>query len=72
MSYKTAIEGKKAITPRDQNFYALCLSLKNRHNSILLNYDNKLIAFWCTYDNKVKVGYGANEQERNQIINFQF
>lgn len=69
--YKIRIEGKKAKTKNDVSLtlYQACLKIEGVHGGIIV-CSGKLIAFYCSYHNKIKVGFGANEYERQQVLNF--
>jgi hypothetical protein len=72
MYYKTAIE-RKGITSKDNTLYAACKTIQGVSGGIVLEYSkyrNRLVAFWCDYEKRVKAGFGANDYEKSQIWNY--
>lgn len=46
--------------------YQACKKIVNVHGGNVI-YGCRLVAFWCSYDKKVKAGFGALPDERTQI-----
>ena len=70
--YKVRNETKKLPKKVNSNLslYEACSRIENVKNGIVLNWENKLVSFWCSYYNKISIGYGATQFEKNQINNF--
>lgn len=51
--------------------YTACASIKDEENGVVLERrfgKLELVAFWCSYDKKIKAGFQASEYERNIIV----
>jgi hypothetical protein len=69
--YKFRIEGKKIPVRINSNLSLseACLKIENVEGGLVLGYDNSLVAFWCAFDKKVKIGFGAKEYEKDILRN---
>ena len=69
--YKFRIEGKKIAVKINDNLslYEACKKTVGVKGGIVAS-NGKLIAFYCSYSGMVKVGFGANQSERERVVNF--
>lgn len=69
--YSVRNENKKLPVKVNNNLslFDACFKIVQKHGGLVLQ-NGKLIAFWCSYHNRVKAGFGANEYEKTQVKNF--
>lgn len=72
MKYQIRFENKSGkITKRklaSEHLYDAAISIAEYGGLIFKN--GQLVAFYCSHENKVKAGFGANEYEKRDIKNF--
>ena len=73
--YRTAVEHKGYRSRFDGNeLYKACRSIRNITGGLVLDGSkyrkNRLVAFWCDYDKRVKAGFGASDYEKDCIWNY--
>jgi len=70
--YKFRVECKKIPVKINSNLslFDACKKTMHINGGIVIAGRGRLVAFWCSYDKKVKVGFGALPYEKSQIEDF--
>lgn len=61
---------RKLETFKEVILYGACASIQGEENGIVFKIrfgKQELVAFWCSYDKKIKAGFQASEYERKII-----
>lgn len=69
MFYRLRNENRK-VKADIHGLYNACIAINGVEGGLVLNSHNELIAFYCSYDNKVKAGYAAHDLQKRDILNF--